>query len=134
VVQDLRVTVPADAERLTELRHAVRGYLESLGAASAICLRAQAAVHEACANVVRHAYGPEGGPLHLSGSRGEDVVEFVVSDNGTPVADPGAGPGAGLGLHMMGALADDLDVEGPGPGGTRVRLTFRLNDKTEHAR
>jgi anti-sigma regulatory factor (Ser/Thr protein kinase) len=123
----LEVTVEADAERLIELRAVVLDYLGSVGADSDTCVRALAAVHEACANVVRHAYGPEGGPLHLNGCLLGSEVEFVISDNGTPVADPNAGPGAGLGLHLMGALADDLDVEGPGPAGTRVRLSFRLN-------
>ena len=129
MVENLEVTVPADAARLIELRAAVDGYLASLRADSDTRVRAQAAVHEACSNVVRHAYGPEGGPLHLNGLLREGEVEFVVSDNGTPVADPNAHPGAGLGLHLMGALADDLDVEGPGPGGTRVRLSFRLNQE-----
>jgi anti-sigma regulatory factor (Ser/Thr protein kinase) len=124
----LDLIVPADPRKLIELRQIVRKYLSSLSASEELQQRAQVAVHEACANVVRHAYGPEGGPLHLAASRRGDRIEFLVSDNGTPVADPNAGPGAGLGLHFMGVLADDMDVEGPGPAGTRVRLTFLLRD------
>jgi anti-sigma regulatory factor (Ser/Thr protein kinase) len=124
----LHLIVAAEPHRLIELRRVVREYLDSLSASDDVQTRAEAAVHEACSNVVRHAYGAEGGPLHLSGERKGERVEFVVSDNGTPVADPNAGPGAGLGLHMMAVLADDVDVEGPGPKGTRVRLTFLLRD------
>ena len=126
---DFDVMVPADAQRLSELRRLVRGYLVRLGASDEICARAEAAVHEACANVVRHAYGPQGGPLHLHASLVPDGVQFIVSDNGTPVADPNAGRGAGLGLHMMDALADTMKVEGPGPGGTKVRLVFTLTQR-----
>jgi anti-sigma regulatory factor (Ser/Thr protein kinase) len=120
------LTVPADADELGELRRRVRDYLVALGVSEDVRARAQAAVHEACANVVRHAYGPEGGPLELRGSRQQERVEFVVNDNGTPVADPNAGQGAGLGVRLMRALADDIDIEGPGQSGTRVRLNFEL--------
>jgi serine/threonine-protein kinase RsbW len=124
--QRLDVTVPAEAERLTGLRRLVAQFARAHGAGTELLADVVLAVHEACSNVVRHAYGEEGGPLHLKGGCESGLLQFVVSDNGTPVADPDARPGAGLGLRLVRDLSDDFDIEGPGEHGTRVRMTFRL--------
>jgi hypothetical protein len=55
----------------------------------------------------------------------DSFIQVLVSDNGTPVAES-TGPGAGLGMRIIGELADDVDIEGPGPLGTKVRATFSL--------
>jgi serine/threonine-protein kinase RsbW len=120
------VTVPAEAGRLRELRRSVADFARASGAGPDVVANVVLAVHEACANVVRHAYGEEGGPLHLKGGCQSGLLQFVVSDNGTPVAEPDARPGAGLGLRLVRAVSDDFDIEGPGEDGTRVRMTFRL--------
>jgi anti-sigma regulatory factor (Ser/Thr protein kinase) len=121
----LDITVPAEAWRLGELRGAIDEYASAHGAdpdaRDAIVL----AINEACCNVVRHAYGPEGGPLHLKARVRGSFIQVLVSDNGTPVAEP-TGPGAGLGMRIIEKLADDVDIEGPGPLGTKVRATFSL--------
>jgi anti-sigma regulatory factor (Ser/Thr protein kinase) len=122
----LNVMVPADAANLAALRELVAAFARSYGADSPQIDSMVLAVNEACGNVVRHAYGPEGGPLHLKGAREGAYLQFLVSDNGTPVADPGVGSGAKLGLKLIYDLSDDVDVEGPGPHGTRVRMTFAL--------
>jgi anti-sigma regulatory factor (Ser/Thr protein kinase) len=121
----LEVTVRAEPARLRELRAVVDEFASRHGAdrdaRDAIVL----AVNEACANVVRHAYGPQGGPLHLKARARGEFIQVLVSDNGTPVADP-TGPGAGLGLRIINGLADDVDIEGPGRSGTKLRATFSL--------
>jgi anti-sigma regulatory factor (Ser/Thr protein kinase) len=125
--EDLDVTVPAEAVRLRELRRVVSQFARLHGADRDASANVVLAVHEACSNVVRHAYGEEGGPLHLKAGCESGVLQFVVSDNGKPVADPDARPGAGLGLHLVRNLCDDFDIEGPGEYGTRVRMSFRLS-------
>jgi serine/threonine-protein kinase RsbW len=126
-MERLDVTVPADAVRLRELRRLVAQFARAYGADTDAVANVVLAVHEACSNVVRHAYGEEGGPLHLKGECESGLLQFVVSDNGTPVADSDVRSGAGLGLHLMRALSDDFDIEGPGENGTRVRMSFRLS-------
>lgn len=124
--QPLDITVPAESARLHGLRQNVDAFLEGRGAGKDVRARAVMAVHEACANVVRHAYGPEGGPLFLRGYQEGNRISFVVSDHGTPVIKPRAGAGAGLGLRLIARLADVFRLEGPGMDGTRVHMSFEL--------
>jgi anti-sigma regulatory factor (Ser/Thr protein kinase) len=121
----LEVTVPAQAAGLGELRAAVDEFARRHGADEDARDAIVLAINEACSNVVRHAYGPDGGPLHLKARARGEFIQVLVSDNGTPVADP-TGPGAGLGLRIIKELADDVDIEGPGRFGTKVRATFSL--------
>jgi anti-sigma regulatory factor (Ser/Thr protein kinase) len=122
----LNVIVAAEAARLAELRKLVVEFAHSHGADPDQVDSIVLAVNEACENVVRHAYGAQGGPLHMRAAHEGAYVQFVVSDNGTPAADPDVGSGAKLGLKLIRDLSDDVDVEGPGPHGTRVRMTFAL--------
>ena len=84
------------------------------------------AVTEACNNVVQHAYEDEEGPLEIELRLLRDAVEVVVRDQGVGMAD-GAAEAAGdleIGLPVMLALADRLEV-GNGPlGGTEVSMRF----------
>lgn len=84
------------------------------------------AVTEACNNVVQHAYEDEEGPLEMELRLLRDAVEVVVRDQGIGMAD-GAAEAAGeleIGLPVMLALADRLEV-GHGPyGGTEVAMRF----------
>lgn len=84
------------------------------------------AVTEACNNVVQHAYEDEQGPLEMELRLLRDAVEVVVRDQGIGMSD-GAAEAAGdldIGLPVMLALADRLEV-GSGPyGGTEVSMRF----------
>ena len=122
----LCITVPAEARQLRELRDAIDEFAAAHGADDDARDAIVLAINEACSNVVRHAYGSEVGPLHLKARVRDSFIQVLVSDNGTPVAEP-AGPGAGLGMRIIEKLADDVDIEGPGPLGTKVRATFSLN-------
>ena len=79
----------------------------------------QLAVEEACANVIEHAYGAQGGSFSITfATRGADVILTVV-DHGPPF-DPGsvAAPDldvpledrriGGLGVHLMKTLMDEV--------------------------
>ena len=123
---ELHVTVPAEAFYLRQLRDLVRDFGLDCGASDNRVIDMVLAVHEACANVVQHAYGEGGGPLHLQGWRQRDRLVFEVSDNGTPVAKPVAGRMGGHGIPLIRELSEDVDIEGPGEYGTRLELTFKL--------
>ena len=123
---ELNVTVPAQASYLRQLRDLVRNFGLDCGAPDDRVVDMVLAVHEACANVVQHAYGEGRGPLRLQGWRQRDGLVFEVSDNGTPVAKPVAGRIGGHGIPLIRELSDDVDVEGPGEYGTRLEMTFKL--------
>jgi anti-sigma regulatory factor (Ser/Thr protein kinase) len=84
------------------------------------------AVTEACNNVVQHAYGDGEGPLELHVSVVRDAVEVSVRDEGIGMAGV-AGEGAGeleIGLPVMLALTDRLEVGRGACGGTEVQMRF----------
>ena len=88
------------------------------------------AVTEACGNAVRHAY-PSGslGEIELDLVPGVDRVELVVEDHGAgielPVVEREASEVGGMGLSIIRAVVDELEV-GPGAeGGTVVHMTKR---------
>ncbi len=85
------------------------------------------AVGEACANVVRHAYAPPGGPMLVEAVAEPDRVVITVTDEGVGGGRRAGKEPPGLGMTIMLGLCDSLDVgDGPGGTGTQVTLTFRL--------
>ena len=123
---ELRTTVPAHPTRLREVRKLIAEFAARVGADQDQVEAITLAVHEACGSIARHEDSPSGRELHLDAASEGDYVQFVVSDNGTPAADPHVGQGAELALQTMRQLANDIDIEGPGPYGTKIRLTFSL--------
>jgi serine/threonine-protein kinase RsbW len=122
---ELHLTVPAKGGYLAPVRKLVQAHAFSAGFSAEKANDVVLAVHEACANVVVHAYGEEGGPLRLQSWSEAGGLVIEVSDNGTPVANPEGRPGASLGLGLIRRLADHVDIEGPGEYGTRLEMTFR---------
>lgn len=84
------------------------------------------AVTEACNNVVQHAYEGEEGPLELELRVLRDAIEVVVRDEGIGM-DRHAAEAAGdleIGLPVMLALADRVEVGKGSLGGTEVSMRF----------
>ena len=50
----------------------------------------------------------------------------TVRDHGTGMAPRVDSPGLGVGLPVMAAIADALEIDTPGDAGTLVRMTFDL--------
>jgi serine/threonine-protein kinase RsbW len=120
-----RLVVPAQAERLRDVRDVVRSVAVSAGAPRDRVEDMVLAVAEACANVVAHAYAEGGGDMHVVIDRRDEALVVVVSDSGAPIVDRRS-EGAGVGLQLIRGLSDDLVIEGPGEAGTVVAMTFRL--------
>src|SRR5919205_1134021 len=75
------------------------------------------ALPEACTNVVRHAYRPGSpGPMEISLRPDDDVVRVVVADRGRGIGASADSTGPGLGLPLIDAIADDLELQQV-PGG-----------------
>ncbi len=86
------------------------------------------AVTEAATNAVLHAYrdGTSGRMRIVACARRSGLV-IVVRDYGCGMQPNPHSPGQGLGLSVIGAVSQELNVERPEDGGTRVRMRFPLS-------
>ena len=126
---DLEVTLPAVPESVTVARQAVSGLADALGWDAAFVADLKIAVSEACSNVVAHAYPDDGesGPILLRAWVDDTTLTIRVADEGrgiTPKISKGAG--LGLGLPLMAALSDEVQVKSGTDGATEVTMTFSL--------
>jgi sigma-B regulation protein RsbU (phosphoserine phosphatase) len=129
--------MPAQAEELREMRNALRRLLDHLGIEPALRDRLVLAVDEACANIIRHAYGGEHGGIGLRVSRVDDVLSFELTDD-APCVDPGRMKpkplgecrAGGLGIALIDTVMDTWHVEpASGRTGNRLVLRKRIEDK-----
>src|SRR5712692_2464797 len=82
------------------------------------------AATEAFSNAVMHARQPRSIAVHVRGRINQGVVEIVIRDHGGWQKDQPS-TGAGLGLHLMNALMDTVDLQTTREG-TTVRLRRML--------
>jgi len=127
---DIRLTLPARAQNVTVVRHVVAALAESLGFPSKLVEDIRLAVTEACTNVVRHAYIGTEGPLDVSIAPHERGMTIVVSDRGRGLQPNPGSDGPGLGLPLIAALADELDIEHGPDAGSRLSMSFRADSGT----
>jgi serine/threonine-protein kinase RsbW len=133
--QAVHLTIPAKPEYITLVRLALAG-LWRVGRYSDEALAdLKLAVTEACSNSVRHAYG-EGreGTVKVDYELHADRLVVEVSDDGTGF-DPstwererGELTEGGLGLAIIRALTDELELANGGGQGSRLRLVKFLDD------
>ena len=123
---DLEITLPARAENVAVVRHAVGGLGEVLEVDDQTLSDIKLAVTEACTNVVVHAY-PEGeGPMGLRASIEGRQLALVVIDRGRGIVPRPDSPGLGLGLPLIATLAESLELGTGHSEETEVRMTFDL--------
>jgi anti-sigma regulatory factor (Ser/Thr protein kinase) len=117
----------AEADNVPLVRHALRGLLEASGISGERISDIALAVTEACANAVLHAYAEGAGLFEVAAalSAGGELV-VTVRDHGTGMAPRVDSPGLGVGLPVMAAIADALEIDTPADTGTLVRMTFDL--------
>ena len=122
-------TVPAVAENVAPIRHAVVDLAAKAGADDAVRTDVALAVGEACANVVVHAYPPgDVGPLIVHADITDDAIRVNVCDQGQGMTPRPDSPGLGLGLPLIANLADHLEIkDGDGGVGTVVAMRFTLS-------
>jgi anti-sigma regulatory factor (Ser/Thr protein kinase) len=85
------------------------------------------AVTEACTNVVRHAYGDRAGDIDVVVRPRGRALEVIVADNGRGMGPSPDTSGPGLGLPLMAALADSLEIQGSATAGSRLMMSFLRN-------
>jgi serine/threonine-protein kinase RsbW len=130
----VRLTIPARAEYVGLSRLALAG-LARLGAFSDEALAdLQLAVTEACTNSVRHAYPDRVGAVEIRYELFADRIVVEVSDDGPgfvpedEVAFDGAGElnEGGLGIAIIRAVSDEVEIGGRDGGGSRLRFVRLL--------
>ncbi|MGA8277462.1 MAG: SpoIIE family protein phosphatase [Rhodanobacteraceae bacterium] len=119
-------------EHLQGLRRALRRVLDSGGIAPALRDKLVLVIDEACANIIRHAYGPQrSGDIRLRLTRVDDVLRFELSDD-APTIDPacvkpkplGECRAGGFGVALIDSVMDEWRVE-PRVGGRGNRLILQ---------
>src|SRR5919204_643188 len=131
-----RLVMPSLAENVAVVRQAVGGVVDVLELEESRLLDINAAVSEACNNVVIHAYDGREGPMRVQLQIEPNQLEVTVSDDGV-----GIRPGPpdeeleiqGLGLSVIQTLTDRTEFLGGVSQGTEVRMAFALDARPSTA-
>ena len=122
---DVKLTLPARPENVAVIRHVLGAFAEALRLPDSLVEDLRLAVTEACTNVVRHAYTPEApGAVEISLRPEDDVVSVVVADHGRGIGTSSDTTGPGLGLPLIAAIADEVQLQPVLGGGSRVTMSF----------
>jgi anti-sigma regulatory factor (Ser/Thr protein kinase) len=122
---DVKLTLPARPENVSVIRHVLGAFAEAMRLPDELVEDLRLAVTEACTNVVRHAYPPDQpGPVEISIQPLEEHVSVIVSDHGRGIGTSSDTTGPGLGLPLIAAIADDVELQPMPGGGSRVAMTF----------
>jgi serine/threonine-protein kinase RsbW len=123
------MSLPARAENVAVVRHAIAGLAERIGMDEAATADLKTVVTEACMNVVVHAY-PEGqvGLLEVEAVPDLDGLTVAVRDFGSGISPrPGVDrPSLRIGLALIAALSSSFEIRGGVEQGTEIRMHLPL--------
>jgi serine/threonine-protein kinase RsbW len=124
----LLFALPATAENVSIVRHAVGGLAETLGMDPIATTDLKTIVTEACTNVAVHAYGDEGGLLEVEVTPDETGITVTVRDRGSgirprPDLDESR---LRLGFPLIAALSTNFSISGGIGSGTEVVMRMDL--------
>jgi serine/threonine-protein kinase RsbW len=122
---DVRLTLPARPEYVAVIRHVLGAFADSLQLPLEMIEDMRLAVTEACTNVVRHAYEGAAGPIDVVIRPHSDRLELIVSDRGRGLGPSADIAGPGLGLPIITALADTVDIQHTTSRGSTLAMSFR---------
>jgi serine/threonine-protein kinase RsbW len=127
---DVRLTLPARPENVAVIRHVLGAFAEALRLPPELVEDMRLAVTEACTNVVRHAYTDgETGPIDVVIRPTGDRLELIVEDHGRGMGTSADAMGPGLGLPLIAALADTVELQTGRSRGARVAMSFRCRPR-----
>jgi serine/threonine-protein kinase RsbW len=130
----LQMSLPARAENVAVVRHALAGLAERLGMDEASLADLKTVVTEACMNVVVHAYaGDEPGPLEVEAESELNGLAVVIRDHGggiRPRPDVER-PSLRIGLTLIAALSSSFEIRGGADKGTEIRMHLPLQARDE---
>jgi serine/threonine-protein kinase RsbW len=122
--ESIEFTLPARAENVQLIRHALAGLAETFGMEPGKVADLKTVVTEACMNVVVHAYDDRPGPLEVAAWRDGECLDVCVRDYGRgirPRVDIER-PSLRLGLPLIAALAESFELAAGPEGGTVVTM------------
>lgn len=124
------MSLPANAENVAVVRHALAGLAESIGMDEPGIADLKTVVTEACMNVVVHAY-PDGqpGPLEVEARPEHDGLTVAVRDHGMGIRPRTDGERSSLrlGLTLIAALSSSFEIKGGFDRGTEIRMHVPLS-------
>ena len=130
----LQMSLPAKAENVAVVRHALAGLAERLGMDEASLADLKTVVTEACMNVVVHAYADsEPGPLEVEAESDFEGLTVVIRDHGMgirPRPDVDR-PSLRIGLTLIAALSSSFEIKGGADKGTEIRMHLPLRARDE---
>lgn len=125
----LQIRLPARAENVAVVRHALAGLAEQIGMDETGVADLKTVVTEACMNVVVHAYPNGTGPLLVEADPDSQGLTVTVSDMGAginPRADSNR-DSLKLGLSLIAALSSSFSISGGIDRGTEVMMRVPLS-------
>jgi anti-sigma regulatory factor (Ser/Thr protein kinase) len=131
------MSLPARAENVAVVRHALAGLAERLGMDEASLADLKTVVTEASMNVVVHAYaGMEPGPLEIEAEGDRDGLTVAIRDHGSgirPRPDVER-PSLRIGLTLIAALSSSFEIKGGADKGTEIRMHLPLAAREDAAK
>jgi serine/threonine-protein kinase RsbW len=124
----LEMRLPAKAENVSVVRHAIAGMAEQLGMDEAGLADLKTVVTEACMNVVVHAYPDGSGPLEVEADPDSEGLTVTVRDSGAGISPQADSERASLklGLSLIAALSSSFSISGGLGRGTEVTMRVPL--------
>ncbi len=126
------MALPARAENVAVVRHALSGLAERIGMDETASADLKTVVTEACMNVVVHAYPEtETGLLEVEALPDHGGLTVVVRDFGRGISPrPGVDrPSLRIGLSLIAALSSSFQIRGGVGRGTEIRMHLRLRSQ-----
>jgi serine/threonine-protein kinase RsbW len=133
--RSIRLTIPAKAEYITLGRLALTAIAGLRPLSDETLHDLKLALTEACTNSVKHAYGENGGSVDIVYELLSDRLAVEVGDAGTGFS-PGELGGlsgeddleeGGLGIEIIRALTDEVEIAEREGGGSRLRFVKLLD-------
>ncbi|MGH2474248.1 MAG: ATP-binding protein [Candidatus Limnocylindrales bacterium] len=133
-----RLRVPAELDRLAEVRALARDVATEIGAPEVCIDDVVQAVDEAATNIIVHGYAGHAGWLDVSVERDGDTIAVTLQDEAPPfdptavpepdmTIDPDHRKPGGMGIHLI-RLAVDTFAHRPRPGGGNILTMARTLD------
>jgi serine/threonine-protein kinase RsbW len=124
----LQMRLPARAENVAIVRHALAGMAEQMGMDEPGVADLKTVVTEACMNVVVHAYPDGTGPLLVDAEPDSEGLTVIVGDNGAGISPQADSERSSLklGLSLIGALSSSFSISGGLDRGTEVMMRLPL--------
>ena len=131
----VRLCIPAKPEYITLGRLALTGLSRIRPFPDDTLADLKLALTEACTNSVRHAYDDGEGIVEILYELHGDRLVVEVSDTGEGFDHEATSPDesdelseGGLGIAIIRALADELEIAGRNGGGAKLRFVKRIPD------